>query len=115
MGKRTDDHWNDPVTNLRREASIPVEQVTPEKVLGGTLPERRDSCERIPYVRKGKATATGVSRTVLNDSFLWGCTFLTTPPEVLEKQEGCIERQFLSGGYISTDVHKLCLWKKCYC
>jgi hypothetical protein len=58
-GKRTDDHRNDPIANLRREASVSVEQVTPEKVLGGALPERRDSCEKIPCVRKDRTAPTG--------------------------------------------------------
>ena len=58
MRKRTDDHRNDPIANVRRETSVSVEEVTPEKVLGGTLPERRDSCENTPCVRKGKATLT---------------------------------------------------------
>ena len=56
MRERTDDHRNDPIANVRREASVSVEEVTPEKVLGSTLPERRDSCEKTPCVRKGKAT-----------------------------------------------------------
>lgn len=43
--KRTDDHRNDPIANLGREASVSIEQITPEKILGSALPERRDSCE----------------------------------------------------------------------
>jgi len=42
---RTKDHRNNPIANLGGEASVSVEQITPEKVLGGALPNRRDSCE----------------------------------------------------------------------
>ena len=50
--RRTKDHGNDPVTNLRGETSVSVEKVTPEKVLGGTLPGGRNSCEKVPCVSK---------------------------------------------------------------
>jgi len=43
--ERTNDDRNDPIANLGGEASVSVEQVTLEKVLGGALPDRRDSCE----------------------------------------------------------------------
>ena len=59
MRKRTDDYRNDPIADLRRETSVSVEQITPKKILGGALPKRRDSCEKISRVRKGKATPTG--------------------------------------------------------
>jgi len=36
----TDDDGHDPITNLRRETSVSIEQIIPEKVLGGSLPER---------------------------------------------------------------------------
>ena len=43
--ERTKDHGNNPIANLGGEASVSVEKIAPEKVLGGALPERRDSCE----------------------------------------------------------------------
>ena len=51
--KRTEDHGNDPITDLGREASVSVEKVTPEKVLGGALSSRRNGCERFCEWTKG--------------------------------------------------------------
>jgi hypothetical protein len=44
--ERTEDDGNDPIADLGREASVSVEKVTPEKVLCGALPGRRNGCER---------------------------------------------------------------------
>ena len=46
--KRTKDHGNDPIRNLRGEASVSVEQIAPEKVLGSTLPSGGNSWEIFP-------------------------------------------------------------------
>ena len=51
--ERTDDHRNDPIANLGGEASVSVEQITPEKVLGGALPDRGDGCED-PVCEQGR-------------------------------------------------------------
>lgn len=50
------------------------------------------------------------SRTILGNSFLSGCAFLTTPPNVLERMRNFGQEIVLVGGVIPrTNVHKLCL------